>query len=135
VKVLIIDDSELARVQLRRLLRGAGFQVFEQPSAIGATRNISQNGIDVALVDVSMPGLSGDKLVGVLRGNPRLKGLRIVLVSAKDEKELQTLAVETGADAVLSKAQVETDLVDLLARLDLGPPAAPHDSRRGKCAK
>jgi CheY-like chemotaxis protein len=121
VNVLIIDDSELARAQMRRLLIGAGVKVFEQSSAIGATRNILQNAIDVALVDISMPGLSGDKLVGLLRDNPRLRGLVIVVVSAKTESELHELVGPSMADAALSKERVEADLLGLLERLGTRP--------------
>jgi CheY-like chemotaxis protein len=114
--VLIIDDSELARAHLRRILSGVRMKVFEQASAIGATRAILRHAIDVALVDVSMPGLSGDKLVRLLRDNPRLEGLVIVVVSAKPESELRHLVGPTGANAVLSKDRVEDDLTQVLVR-------------------
>jgi two-component system chemotaxis response regulator CheY len=135
MRVLIIDDSALARAQLRTLLMEAGMEVFEQPSAIGATRNIIQNRIDVALVDVTMPGLSGDKLVGVLRQNPRLQGLLIVLVSAKSSEELRAIGDKAGADAVVSKEQVGTDLVKLLRRLQPLPTGSRQTQRKGACVK
>ena len=115
--VLIIDDSAIARAQLRRVLAAAGMNVFEQASAIGATRSIRNNSIDIVLVDVSMPGLSGDKLVGVLRHNPRLKRLIIVVVSALDEGELEILVGPNGANAVVSKDNVEHELVHVLTRI------------------
>ena len=82
-RVLVIDDFEVARIQLRRLLEAAGFYVVEQPSAIGATRTILVEKIEAVVVDVTMPGLSGDRLVELLRRNPRLQGLVIVIVSAR----------------------------------------------------
>jgi CheY-like chemotaxis protein len=117
LNVLIIDDSDLARAQIRRILGKANIKVFEQASAIGATRKIIANAIDVALVDISMPGLSGDKLVRLLRNNPRLTGLLIVVVSAKAEEELNGLIGPAMANAVLTKDRVESDLVQLLRRL------------------
>lgn len=139
MRVLVIDDSDVARAQLRHILSSAGMEVFEQASAIGATRTIVQHDIDVALVDVSMPGLSGDKLVSVLRSNPRLYRLRVVLVSAKSAEELRELGLKSGADAVLSKSQVASQLVDLLRVLTpplAGPPSSrqlsgPPSSRQG----
>ncbi len=116
VNVLIIDDSEIARAHLRHILVGAGVHVFEQASAIGATRTILRHGIDVALVDISMPGLSGDKLVRLLRDNSRLDGLVIVVVSAKTEAELKSLVGPTGANAVLHKDRVEGELIQVLER-------------------
>ncbi len=117
MKVLVIDDSDLARAHVRRLLERTGMEVFEQPSAIGATRNILQNGIDAAVIDVSMPGLSGDKLVSVLRKNPRLRQLVVVIISGKSWEELEEVAGHAGADALLTKDRVEHDLPDLLRKL------------------
>ena len=141
MNVLIIDDSDLARAQLRRILSAAGMKVFEQPSAIGATRAILQHGVDIALVDVSMPGLSGDKLVKVLRDNPRLDGLIIVVVSAKPEAELHALVDIAGANAVLSKSRVEDELVQVLTwhckKLRHARSGVPSraTSEEDKCAK
>jgi CheY-like chemotaxis protein len=107
IPVLVIDDSELARAQIRKVLESAGFAVLEQPSGIGATRTILSNDVKAVVVDISMPGLSGDKLVRVLRENPRLRGLIIIVVSGKPEGELSALRDSLGAHAVLSKGELD----------------------------
>ncbi len=117
MRVLVIDDSPVARAALRQHLLDGGMEVFELPSAIGATREITRNRIDAAVVDVSMPGLSGDKLVSVLRSNARLKDLVIVLVSAKPTAELEEIERTCACDAVLSKDDVKEKLVAVLRRL------------------
>jgi len=119
MRVLVIDDSPVARTALRQHLEHAAVDVFDLASAIGATRAILQNGIDAVVVDVSMPGLSGDKLVDVLRSNSRLRGLVIVLVSAKPSAELREIARTCACDGVLSKDEVDGQLVPLLKRLVL----------------
>ena len=126
IKVLVIDDSELARVHFRRILSKAGMEVFEQASAIGATREILKNSIDAVVVDISMPGLSGDRLVGLLREHKRLSHLVIVVVSAKPKDELARLSRQITADAVLSKEDAEASLVSLVRRLHERALAAPH---------
>ena len=102
---------------LRRVLTAAGMTVFEQASAIGATRSIRNNGIDIVLVDVTMPGLSGDKLVALLRHNPRFRRLIIVVVSAEDMGELEVLVGPDGANAVVPRDRVEHELVHVLTRI------------------
>jgi len=99
------------------LLSDADFVVFEQPSAIGATRAIRENAIQAVVVDVSMPGLSGDKLVGVLRKNQRLEGLVIVVVTGKTSDEVSNLADLEAADEVLFKDGLNQTLVRALSRL------------------
>lgn len=128
MRVLVIDDSAVARATLRRTLVEAGFEVFELPSGIGATRTLLQKAIDAAVIDVTMPGLSGDKLVTVLRQNPRLSHLVIVLISAKSRDELQEVAQSCGVDDILTKDEVGDQLVACLRRLLL-PGSA--EGRRG----
>ncbi len=116
-KVLIIDDSDTARAAIARTLSDAGYQVFEIASAIGATRTIMRNQIEIVVVDISMPGLSGDMLIKVLRKNLRVQDLTIVVVSGTEQEGLEAIRRTGEADAVLSKAQVPTDLVTVIGRL------------------
>jgi len=115
--VLVIDDSEIARSHISGILSDANYVVFEQPSAIGATRAIREHSVSAVVVDVSMPGLSGDKLVGVLRKNQRLDGLVVIVVTGKTQDELSGMCELATADAVLFKDQLETSLVKTLSRL------------------
>lgn len=120
-QVLVVDDCDVARATMCEALREAGFSVLEHCSAIGATRTLFDNEIRAVVVDIRMPGLSGDKFVPLLRSNPKLKDLVIVLVSAKSEAELNRVAREGGANAGLSKEHVADRLAPLLLRL-LGIP-------------
>lgn len=121
-RVLIIDDSDTARAAIAHTLFEAGYQVFEIASAIGATRTILRNDVQAVVVDVSMPGLSGDLLIKVLRKNVRVQGLTIIVVSGTEQQGLDAIRASGEADAVLSKAQIPTELVKVLGRL-LARPA------------
>lgn len=113
-RALVIDDSEIARAQISETLEEKGIQVFQQPSAIGASRTILRNKIPAVIVDVSMPGLSGDRLVGVLRQNARLGKLFIIVLSARSDDELQELRRTVDADAFVSKANMHIELLPTL---------------------
>jgi len=127
-RVLVIDDSDIARAAIVGILTDGNFVVFEQPSAIGATRAIREHAIRAVVVDISMPGLSGDKLLGVLRKNQRLDGLVIVIVSARSSSELATMNELRDADAVMPKADLATDLVRTLTRLLRGSRFRPSEN-------
>lgn len=116
-KVLVIDDSDAARHAIRDLLLQADYEVLLLPSAIGATRLILQQRIEAVIVDLSMPGLSGDRLVEVLRKNARLSELIVILVSGESDADLQKIRSKVQVDAVMSKIAVKHELVPLLARL------------------
>jgi PleD family two-component response regulator len=109
--VLVIDDSEIARAKMVELLSAAGMKVTSRASPIGATRAIMSSDITVVVIDVLMPGMRGDRLAALFRGNPRLASLGVVLVSGESDSELNRLRGEVGADAVVSK----TNLKDLAA--------------------
>ncbi|HKP59205.1 MAG TPA: response regulator [Polyangiales bacterium] len=130
VKVLVIDDSETARAAMADTLIEAGYRVLELPSAIGATRMILRNDVQVVIVDVTMPGLSGDMLVRVLRSNSRLKELVIVVVSGMATESLERIRAEVGADAVLAKTAIETDLALVVMRLLAMSPAERAEANR-----
>jgi CheY-like chemotaxis protein len=117
LRVLVIDDSDLARAHLLRIVADAGMEGFEQASGIGATRTILRNEIEVVVVDISMPGLSGDRLISLLRENKRFGRLAIVVVSAKPAEELEALERELQVEAVLSKERAENELAALLRSL------------------
>jgi len=123
VRVLVIDDSETARAAMAETLLEAGYRVLELPSAIGATRTILRNDIQVVIVDVTLPGLSGDMFVRVLRNNPRLKDLVIVIVSGMATEGLERIRAEGGADAVLSKTHIDAELALVVLRLLAMSPA------------
>jgi CheY-like chemotaxis protein len=80
------------------------------PSAIGASRLIQSHGVDAVVLDVVMPALSGDKLVTLLRHNPRFSKLAVVLVSGEDPVRLNELALMVGADGVVSKNEIRQTL-------------------------
>jgi len=109
-RVLVIDDDEIVREVMCDLLRTRGCEVFDSGSPIGVTRTIGEQKIDVVVLDVMMPGLTGDKLAKLLRGNPRMPKLSIVLVSGADSNNLRDIAQEVKADAVVSKSEIHREL-------------------------
>jgi len=111
LRVLVVDDDDMVRTHLASILSTAQHIVHSLPSAIGVTRAVVTHRIDVVAIDVSMPTLSGDKLAQLLRQNPRCKDLGVVLISGRPMEELENIAREVAADAVVTKDKARTDLV------------------------
>lgn len=116
MRTLIIDDDDIARELLRSSLEDAHYDVFELPSPIGATKKIIEEKINVVVLDVMMPEVSGDKLAKMLRGNPRMGRVGIVLVSSLKTEELRRLQIESGADAIVEKSRIRQDLAPAVRR-------------------
>ena len=116
IRVLVIDDDDIARMAMVDLLEAAGLQVSDLPSPIGATQKLLQEQIDVVVLDVMMPSLRGDKLANLLRKNPRLQHLGVILVTGALPDELHEVAGQVEAHAVIEKARIDEALVDAVNR-------------------
>jgi len=116
IRVLVIDDDDIARMAMVDLLEAAGHQVSDLPSPIGATQKLLQEQIDVVVLDVMMPSLRGDKLATLLRKNPRLQHLGVILVTGALPDELHEVAGQVEAEAVIAKARIDEALVDAVNR-------------------
>lgn len=110
MKILVIDDSEVALVLMQETLGEHGHTVVALPTPIGVTRIILQESIDVVVVDVNLPSLRGDTLAALFRKQPRMQKLGVVLVSGVDEEELRRLGRDSDADAVCTKKDVREKL-------------------------
>jgi CheY-like chemotaxis protein len=116
-RTLVIDDDEIARELLVSILQDGGYETFELSSPIGATQTISREKIEIVVLDIMMPGLSGDKLAKMLRANPRLGRLGIVLVSSCNLAELEKVAASVGADGVVLKPEIRQKLIPTMMRV------------------
>jgi DNA-binding response OmpR family regulator len=116
-EVLVIDDSELNRNSIVRLLRASGMSVSSSDSPIGATRLALRTGASVVVVDLNMPAMQGSSLLRVFRRNARLSHVAVVLLSGVAADELVVAASEVGADAAVSKLEMSSTLVPVVRRL------------------
>lgn len=105
IKVLIVDDSNVARLHLRHLLEADGIRVIGMAEdGLQAVRFVQEHKTDVVVMDINMPnmnGLEATRMIMETRPTP------IVIVSAtyskKDDIEKSFLAMEAGALAILEK--------------------------------
>jgi DNA-binding NtrC family response regulator len=126
-KILIVDDSQIMREFVQTILADEGYEVIGLDSPTGFSRTLVQEKPDLVLMDVSMPALSGDKLVEIaLRSG--LHHCPIVLYSDRTDAELAALADECGAAGYIRKSQ-DPSLLGLKIRRFLPPrstvPPAP----------
>lgn len=115
VRVVVIDDDPFESAFLVDVLKAAGHNASSLPSVIGVTNHIIQEAVQVVVLDVVMPTISGDKLAALLRKNLALPNLGIVLVSSLPEEEITPLVAATGVDGFVSKANVRAELSRVVA--------------------
>ncbi len=103
--VYIVEDSEDMRFILKRLIRKRieGAQVVgESETAEKALEEIPLLCPDVALVDISLPGMDGIELIRRLR--VRCTGAWILVVTGHQVNQYRNAALDAGADDIISKA-------------------------------
>jgi len=127
--VLLVDDQKLVRRVGRRVLEGAGYSVLEVEDGVQALDLYVSSGstIDLVLLDLSMPGMSGDEVLRELLAiDPDVK---VVLWSGYSESQAVDSLSEAGARGFLAKPFVAADLLRVCARVLGDPPGGnPPDS-------
>jgi DNA-binding response OmpR family regulator len=114
--LIIDDDATYANMTLQRLER-AGHLVSLHIGPFGATKAASQLGIDLVLLDVFMPGLSGPQLLDVMRQNRAVAHAKVIFCSSMDAGPLKALADEHQADGFVPKSAERSELLAVVTRV------------------
>ncbi|HEY2462388.1 MAG TPA: EAL domain-containing protein [Candidatus Acidoferrum sp.] len=101
--VLIVDDNEMNRDMLARRLERKGYVVRLAESARSLLERIQKEAVDLVLLDVEMPEISGLDALETLRGVYSPAELPIIMVTAKDQSEDIVKALNLGANDYLTK--------------------------------
>jgi len=100
-KILVVDDSALARRNLRSILEPAGYDVVEANDGLVALEQYSLERPDVVLLDLVMKGMYGLEVLQKLR---ELDPSALVLVVSADvQSSSQELVAEAGAKGFVNK--------------------------------
>jgi DNA-binding NarL/FixJ family response regulator len=120
IRVLIADDHEIVRDGLKRILAAhADLDVAaEAASGDEALALVKAADYDVALLDMSMPGLSGMDLIKRLRiEKPKL---RLLVLSMHGEQQYAARALKAGAAGYLNKDSAADSLVHAIRKVAAG---------------
>jgi CheY-like chemotaxis protein len=111
---LIVEDDEKLVVIFARALQEAGFKVQKVMDGQQAIQALSNLEPSVVVLDLHLPGATGDKVLAAIRSNDRLKKTTVILATA-DQIMADSLSEQT--DFVMLKPISFSQLRDLTARL------------------
>ena len=102
-RLLIVDDNEMNRDMLARRLARKGYVIGLADSARNLLPRVKEDGIDLVLLDIEMPEVSGLDALQSLRGSYSPNDLPIIMVTAKNQSDDIVKALEMGANDYLTK--------------------------------
>jgi len=120
VPVLVIDDNPMFCRIVERLLRRENFQVsFAENGRVAFEMLVGQLSFlpKVIICDLHMPEMNGKEFVQTLRQDPRLRSIPVIMLTSDDGVEAEVAALETGADALVSKTKDPRVLCAQVVRL------------------
>ena len=121
-RVLLADDHALVRSGLRAVLDGEGDieVVAEASDGVEAVEKTLADDVDLAILDVSMPRLTGLQATAELRR--RGLGVRVLILSVHDNEQYFFEALRVGASGYVLKSAANRDLVDACRAAMRGEP-------------
>ncbi len=116
-KVLVVDDSALARKAARFALEGAGLQVVEAWDGFEALGQLQKQQPDLVLLDLIMPGLDGYKVLDLIRANKRYRLIPVVILTARDGLIDKLKGRFSGTNEYLTKPFKPQQLLEVVDKL------------------
>jgi len=111
LKVLNVDDEPQARRAIKIALIARGVEVLEAASGEEAIEKLHEDGPDVVLLDVKMPGMSGIETCRTIR---TFSDVPVIVISVRNVAKEKAEAFEAGADQYITKP---FDIDELVARI------------------
>jgi DNA-binding NarL/FixJ family response regulator len=120
IRILLVDDHAVVRAGYRRLIESVpGYTVVaEAASGAAGYRRALEGGVDVVVMDLSLPGVGG--LEVTRRLNRRRPELRILVFSVHEESVFVQRALQAGAAGYLSKRSAAEQMIDALQAVAAG---------------
>jgi len=111
-KIMIVDDEADARRFICDLLRRQNYEILLAPSGEDALSLLEQDQtVDVMLLDFMMPGLDGMEVLEIIKNNPAIEPIRVILLTAVNRTEDKVRAFALGAADYMVKPFSKDELV------------------------
>jgi two-component system KDP operon response regulator KdpE len=125
-RILVVDDEAQIRRVLRAALSGHGYEVIEARSGEEALEKVGRERVDLALLDVNMPGIGGLEACRRIRAGSEAA---IIMLTVRNAERDKVEALDAGADDYVTKPFSTPELLAriraALRRTSFSPDSAP----------
>lgn len=115
--VLVIEDHPDQRDLLAIVLQREGYRVVTAGNGVEAMERLQKENVQIALSDIMMPKMDGFELIKTIRSDTALKGVYLILITARIQEGDRVRGLDLGADDYITKP---FSFSELLARVRVG---------------
>jgi CheY-like chemotaxis protein len=116
-KILLVDDTDTILLFLKTLLAGQDFDFLTAKNGAEAVEKARRERPDLVLLDIFMPVMDGIEACRVMKGDPELKSIPVIIVTARSEAENVERCLDAGCDDYVFKPVRKLELLDKINRL------------------
>ena len=116
-KVLVVDDSDLERQHVVRILKDAGYTVVEANSGEDGVQKAVETRPDLVLMDVMMPGVNGFQATRHLSKTPETASIPVFMLTSRSQDTDKAWGIKQGASRYLTKPADRSLLLAEIAKL------------------
>jgi two-component system, chemotaxis family, chemotaxis protein CheY len=118
LRFLIVEDSPTMRQLISfSLKRFKGCKIIEAVDGVDALKKLQAEEVDMILTDINMPVMDGLKLVTLVKSNPRLRDIPIVIITTEGAQEDREKGLQLGAEAYISKPIQSSGLLKIITEI------------------
>src|SRR4030042_3598237 len=129
-KILLVEDYKTIQQLYRNKLTLEQYQVITADNGMEAIKILSQEKPDIILLDLMMPVMDGYKVLQVIKTDPKLSGIPVLVFSAKGQPEEVEKALNLGASGYIVKATTKPNEVVEQIRKALSQKPKVHEITR-----
>ncbi len=110
--ILLVDDDPDSTKVVMRLLEKENYNLLTANSGMDALEVLSREDVDLVLLDVMMPGMTGLEVCAKLRQNPRYAEVQIILLTGLDDFKTRHEGMKLGVSDFICKPFTRTELLE-----------------------
>lgn len=116
-KILVADDERALRMLITGTLEIGDFSVVEADNGMDAWKIITQERLDLVILDVMMPGMTGYEVCRLIKSTHGLQKIKVIILTAKGQQSDKEAAREALADFYIAKPFSPAQLLSIVEEI------------------
>jgi two-component system chemotaxis sensor kinase CheA len=117
-RILVVEDSLTTRALLKSIISSLGYEVITANDGVEGLNILTENKTDLVLTDIQMPEMDGLELARLIKQDPEIQNIPVVIVTSLDSEDEVRKGMEAGAEAYIKKGEFDQKvMLEMLQRL------------------